>query len=100
MEIMREVVAGAAFRGHRIAETFVQEMLNYTEPHGSLPDKHENRFRIKKAILEVEAIFGNPMRAIKNMHGSAPRMEMLYQELKYLDDKAKPAVFERIKLFA
>jgi 2-dehydropantoate 2-reductase len=43
----------------------------------------------EKRPMEVEAIFGNPLRAIINAQASAPRMEMLYQELKYLDDKVK-----------
>ena len=87
MEIMREVVAGAASCGHRIAETFVQEMLDYTD--SMVPYRTSMKIDFdEKRPMEVEAIFGNPMRAIKNMHGSAPRMEMLYQELKYLDDKA------------
>jgi 2-dehydropantoate 2-reductase len=87
-EIMSEVVAGAASCGHPIAQTFVQEMLDYTD--SMVPYRTSMKIDFdEKRPMEVEAIFGNPLRAIKNMHASAPRMEMLYQELKYLDDKGK-----------
>jgi 2-dehydropantoate 2-reductase len=84
-EIMGEVVAGAASCGHPIGQTFVQEMLDYTDSMVSYRTSMKIDFDEKRP-MEVEAIFGNPVRAINNAHGSAPRMEMLYQELKYLDD--------------
>jgi 2-dehydropantoate 2-reductase len=82
---MSEVVAGAGSCGHPIAQTFVQEMLDYTDSMVSYRTSMKIDFDEKRP-MEVEAIFGNPVRAINNAHGSAPRMEMLYQELKYLDD--------------
>jgi 2-dehydropantoate 2-reductase len=87
MEIMREVVAGAASCGHKIPDTFVREMLDYTD--SMVPYRTSMKIDFdEKRPMEVEAIFGNPLRAITSAHGSAPRMEMLYRELKYLDDKA------------
>jgi 2-dehydropantoate 2-reductase len=88
MEIMHEVVAGASSCGHPIAETFVREMLDYTD--SMVPYRTSMKIDFdEKRPMEVEAIFGNPLRAIINAQASAPRMEMLYQELKYLDDKVK-----------
>jgi 2-dehydropantoate 2-reductase len=88
MEIMREVVLGSSSCGHPIAETFVQEMLDYTD--SMVPYRTSMKIDFdEKRSMEVEAIFGNPLRAIKKARASAPRMEMLYQELKYLDDGRK-----------
>jgi 2-dehydropantoate 2-reductase len=35
--------------------------------------------------LEVEAIFGNPLRAVQQAGGRSPLLEQLYQQLKFLD---------------
>jgi 2-dehydropantoate 2-reductase len=91
-EIMSEVVAGAASCGHPIAQTFVQEMLDYTD--SMVPYRTSMKIDFdEKRPMEVEAIFGNPVRAIKKAQASAHRMEMLYQELKYLDDMISGRVY-------
>ena len=41
-DIMSEVVTGAASCGHPIAESFVQEMLDYTDSMVPVQNKHEN----------------------------------------------------------
>jgi 2-dehydropantoate 2-reductase len=88
MEIMLEVAHGAASCGHPIAETFVREMLDYTD--SMVPYRTSMKIDFdEKRPMEVEAIFGNPLRAIANAQASAPRIEMLYQELNYLDERNK-----------
>jgi 2-dehydropantoate 2-reductase len=39
----------------------------------------------RKKPMEVEAIYGNPVRAVQARGGSVPLIEMLYRELKFLD---------------
>jgi 2-dehydropantoate 2-reductase len=35
--------------------------------------------------MEVEAIYGNPVRAVRRAGGAMPLVEMLYCQLKFLD---------------
>ena len=35
--------------------------------------------------LEVEAIFGNPLRAVQRTEAASPLLEQLYHQLKFLD---------------
>ena len=37
--------------------------------------------------MEVEAIFGNPLRAIESRGASAPVLETIYRQLKFLDER-------------
>ena len=39
----------------------------------------------EKRPLEVEAIFGNPLRLVQQAGKELPRIQMLYQQLKFLD---------------
>ncbi|MGB7568164.1 MAG: putative 2-dehydropantoate 2-reductase [Chitinivibrionales bacterium] len=87
-DIMREVVTGAASCGHPIAESFVREMLDYTD--SMVPYKTSMKIDFdEKRRMEVEYIFGNPLRAIRKAGGSSPLIEMLYHELKFLDDESQ-----------
>jgi 2-dehydropantoate 2-reductase len=38
--------------------------------------------------MEVEAIFGNPLRAAQQAGANLPKVEMLYQQLKFLDQRS------------
>lgn len=85
-QLMREVVAGAHIYGTTIDDRFVQMMLDYTvkmKPYRTSMkiDYDENR------PLEVEAIFGNPLRKAQQKGVSLPQIECLYQQLKFLDAK-------------
>ena len=83
-EIMSEVVADAAACGRQIAPEFVQEMLDRTDrmkPYRTSMkiDYDEHR------PMEVEAIFGNPLRAAQRAGARSPLMGMLYRQLMFLD---------------
>lgn len=83
-ELMREVVAGAAGCDRTIPESFVEKMLDNTdkmEPYLTSMKLDYDR----RNALEIEAIFGNPLRTAKSAGVSLPRMSMLYQQLKFLD---------------
>ncbi len=83
-ELMREVAAGAAARDRRIPESFIQKMLDDTvkmKPYRTSMkiDFDEGR------PLEVEAIFGNPLRLARQAGVHLPQIAMLYHQLKFLD---------------
>jgi 2-dehydropantoate 2-reductase len=82
--LMREVREAAAGCGSAVDERFIDKMLTDTRkmvPYASsmLLDYQQGR------PMEIEAIFGNPLRAAEAAGISAARIEMLYRQLKYLD---------------
>ncbi|MBE9128269.1 MULTISPECIES: putative 2-dehydropantoate 2-reductase [unclassified Coleofasciculus] len=83
-QLMREVVAAAAGYGLEIKESFIQKMLEHTvkmKPYRTSMKIDYDSHR----PLEIEAIFGNPIRAAQNMSVPVPQITMLYQQLKFLD---------------
>ncbi len=82
-QLMREVHAAAAGCGSVIDESLIDKLLNDTRkmvPYASsmLLDYQQGR------PMEIEAIFGNPLRAARAAGVSVPRIEMLYQQLIFL----------------
>jgi 2-dehydropantoate 2-reductase len=41
--------------------------------------------------MEVEAIYGNPLRAAQAAGATLPRLETLYRQLKFLDQRGQSA---------
>ena len=85
-QLMREVVAGARSCDRLIHNDFIQEMLEHTvqmKPYRtSMKIDYDER-----RPLEVEAIFGNPLRASQEAGVNLTQIAMLYQQLKFLDAK-------------
>ncbi|QDT36458.1 putative 2-dehydropantoate 2-reductase [Stratiformator vulcanicus] len=82
--LMEEVVASAAAEGYSIDESFVEKMLEDTRK--MVP--YDSSMRVDHKLgrpMEVEAIFGNPVRAAAAAGHDARRMEMLYRHLKFVD---------------
>ncbi|MGN6133556.1 MAG: putative 2-dehydropantoate 2-reductase [Aureliella sp.] len=83
-QLMREVRAAAAGCGKTIEESFIDKLMDDTRkmvPYASsmlLDYRHQRP-------LEVEAIFGNPLRAAQAAGVAVPRIEMLYQQLTFLN---------------
>jgi 2-dehydropantoate 2-reductase len=85
-ELMFEVIAGAKSTGRLIPESFIQTMLDYTikmKPYRTSMkiDFDENR------PLEVEAIFGNPLKKAADGGVNLPSVRCLYQQLKFLNER-------------
>jgi 2-dehydropantoate 2-reductase len=83
-DIMREVVAAARATGVPLGEDTVTTMLAYTDrmkPYRTSMkiDYDEGR------PLEIEAIFGEPLRAATAAGHPAPLLAMLYRQLQFLD---------------
>lgn len=85
-ELMEEVVAAAAKLGHVIPAKFIDHQFKITDPMGpykpsSLIDYLEGR------PVEVESIWGEPVRRAQAAGISVPRMAMLYALLGALGRK-------------
>ncbi|MFZ5496500.1 MAG: 2-dehydropantoate 2-reductase [Verrucomicrobiota bacterium] len=96
--LMEEVVEAAAKFGHEISRSFVDLQFERTEKMGaykpsSLVDFEEGR------DLEIEEIWGEPVRRAKAVGAAVPRMEMLYWLIKHRlavrDARAKAAARKR-----
>ena len=84
--IMRDVVAGARACGREIRDDFVEKMLDMTRAMTPYQASMKLDYDHGKP-MEVEAIYGNPVRAAKAAGGAMPLVEMLYQELRFLDGR-------------
>ncbi len=85
-ELMREVVAGAKSCDRLIPDSYIKNRLEFTinmKPyHPSMKIDYD-----QKRPLEIEAIFGNPLRMARSAGVELPKIAMLYQQLKFLDAK-------------
>jgi 2-dehydropantoate 2-reductase len=83
-DIMRDVVAGAKACGRNIDASFVDKMLAMTLAMAPYRASMKVDFDEHKP-MEVEAIYGNPVRAVRQAGGSMPLVETLYRQLRFLD---------------
>ena len=85
-QLMYEVAAGAKTCDRIIPDSFIQMMLDYTvkmKPYRtSMKIDYDER-----RPLEVEAIFGNPLRKTQEAGVNLPLINCIYQQLKFLDEK-------------
>lgn len=85
--LMEEVVAAAAACGHVIPSSFVDKMMTDTD---RMTDYRPSMLLDAEAgrPMEVEAIFGNPLRAAQAAGQETPAIQALYQELLGLNSSA------------
>ncbi len=87
-QLMYEVAAGSKSCGRIIPDSFIQTMLDYTvkmKPYRtSMKIDYDER-----RPLEVEAIFGNPLRKAHFSGVDLPQISCIYQQLKFLDEKIR-----------
>lgn len=79
--LMREVQAAAAAHGVVIPEAFVVDQVERTRPMGPYKPSTMLDYVAGKA-LEVESIWGEPLRRAQAKSVPVPRLEALYAELK------------------
>jgi 2-dehydropantoate 2-reductase len=84
--IMSEVRAAAAACGRHIDESFLQLLLENTARMTPYQTSMKLDYDARRP-LEVEAIFGNPMRAAKAAGADCGRIETLYHQLSFLDTR-------------
>jgi 2-dehydropantoate 2-reductase len=85
--LMGEVVVGAASLGREIEPAFVRHMMDLTERM----TPYRTSMKIDHELgrpMEVEAIFGNPLRAAEQSGADLPGIRMLYRLLTYIDTRA------------
>ena len=82
--IMREVVADARTCGVAAADEIIGKMLSNTEKMTPYRTSMKIDYDERRP-LEVEAIFGNPLRAVQRAGAASPLLEQLYAQLKFLD---------------
>ncbi|OCR02286.1 2-dehydropantoate 2-reductase [Oscillatoriales cyanobacterium USR001] len=83
-ELMREVVAGAKSCDRIIPDSFIHNMLDYTDKMKPYRTSMKLDYDEKRS-LEVEAIFGTPLRIAQEAGINLPKIGMLYRQLKFLD---------------
>lgn len=89
-EIMGEVVAAAKSCDRIIPDDFIPHMLDYT--HKMKPYRTSMKIDYDESRpLEVEAIFGNPIRAAEQAGIKLPQIEVLYRMLKFVDAQRQEA---------
>jgi 2-dehydropantoate 2-reductase len=89
-QIMREVLADAHASGVPMDEEIVEKMLQYTDKMKPYRTSMKIDFDEHRP-MEVEAIFGNPLRAAQKAGAKTPLLETLYRELKFLDARSTAA---------
>ena len=85
-QIMHEVVADARACGATLPEQIVAKMLSYTDK--MIPYRTSMKIDYDEhSPIEVEAIFGNPLRAAEKAGAKSPLLEQIYCQLKFLDKR-------------
>ncbi|MEG4284133.1 putative 2-dehydropantoate 2-reductase [Microcoleus sp. A006_D1] len=89
-QIMGEVIAGAKSCDRIIPDDFIQSMLEHT--HKMKPYRTSMKIDYDESRpLEVEAIFGNPIRVAQQAGIKLPQIEVLYRMLKFVDVQRQEA---------
>ncbi len=83
-QLMCEVVAGAKSSGRIIGDRFIQTMLDYTDKMRPYRTSMKIDYDERRP-LEIEAIFGNPLRKAVSAGVNLPLISCLYHQLKFLD---------------
>ena len=78
--LMDEVAAAAAKFGHMIPEKFIQGQIDVTRPMGPYQPSSLVDFLAGRAV-EIEAIWGEPLRRAQAAGAVLPRLEKLYRRL-------------------
>ena len=78
---MKEVQQAAAALGYRISDEHLRQQFEVTPPMGAYQPSSLVDFLAGREV-EVEAIWGEPLRRAKAAGASVPELERLYAEVK------------------
>jgi len=85
--LMEETLAAAAAVHNRhIPPAFIDDMVSATEQMKPYQPSMKLDFDAGRS-LEIEAIYGQPLRLAQQAKLDVPRLEMLYHQLKFLNDR-------------
>ena len=87
--LMREVVDAAKACGHALDEAVIEQQIARTETMGPYKPSTLLDFEAGRP-LELDAIWGEPLRRANAAGAHAPRMEELYRQLRHLNINAQP----------
>ena len=79
--LMKEIQSGAKLNNVQIEDAFLQRQFTLTEPMGAYQPSSLIDF-LNGQVVEVESIWGEPLRRGKVMGIKMPELESLYTELK------------------
>ncbi len=82
--LMEEVCAGAACCGHVIEEQFIEKMIEATEAMAPYRPSMKIDFDEGRP-MEIEAIYGVPLKRASARGVALPSIRMLYEELRFMD---------------
>ena len=85
-DLMTEVVMGAAGQGRQIPPGFQEEMLEHTAEMKPYRTSMKIDYDAARP-LEVEAMYGAPLKAAQAGNMRLPKVMALYQQLKFLDGR-------------
>lgn len=84
--LMEEVRTGSAACGREMPESYLDAMIRHTEQ--MLPYRTSMKIDCEEARpMEVEAIYGNPLRMAQAQGVDLPRLGTLYRQLKFLNER-------------
>lgn len=83
-KVIREVHEGAAACGVDVPAEMIAKTIEVTRTMVPYDSSMRLDF-LNRRPMEVEAIIGNPLRAAQSAGAAMPRVEMLYQQLKFID---------------
>lgn len=84
--LMREITQAASAYQCDIPDSFLDYMLNLTAKMHPYRTSMKLDFDAKR-VMEVETMFGNPLQAAQRMNVATPKLEMLYQQLRFLNGR-------------
>lgn len=89
--LMEEVMVGAVACGHAMPAGYAQQLLSMTE---RMPDYWPSMYHdhVHHRPLETEAIYAAPLARAQSAGCHLPRMEMLYQSLRFLGKNSEGAM--------
>ncbi|OUL28227.1 putative 2-dehydropantoate 2-reductase [Nostoc sp. 106C] len=87
-QLMYEVADGAKSCDRIIPDSFIQMMLDYTVKMKPYRTSMKIDYDARRP-LEVEAIFGNPLRKAQAAGVNLSQISCIYQQLKFLDEKIR-----------
>jgi 2-dehydropantoate 2-reductase len=89
--IMQEIVADAHAVGVAVDQEIIERMLQYTDNMKPYRTSMKIDFDERRP-MEVESIFGNPLRAAQQAGAKSPLIGMLYRQLRFLDERNRAIV--------
>ncbi|UFP96276.1 putative 2-dehydropantoate 2-reductase [Gloeobacter morelensis] len=87
-QLMAEVKAGARACGRDFPDAFIEKMLDHTR--AMQPYRTSMKIDAEQGRpLEVETIYGHPLRIARRAGAQMPRVEMLYRQLQFVDARIR-----------